>query len=625
MDLESLMQIRVSGASRFEQDSADAPAAISIVTAADIRAHGWRTLADVLRAQRGFNTSYDRLYTYLNVRGMGRVGDNNNRIQLLIDGVRMNDPMYDQAMLGEEGPLDMSLIERIEIVRGPGSAVYGGNAFFAVINVITRDPRQHSLREAAMSLGDNGLARAQATLSHSLQGGGGLLLSASMQHVAGESVPYPEQGLVAQGRDGERGRRLFMQIEQQGWSLGLSHSQRNKAMPNAAYGQAWNQSPSEFTDSTTAIWGKLQRQLTNGGRLDALVYAGHYDYFGDYSVYSGAAVVGSTDKTPASWLGTELTLTHDSSQGHTWLVGTSFEHQVLDPRSQINGIQQSAAPGHINRVALFVTDAWELGPRHTLNLGLRYDHHSVAHNADQIHPRIGLIWRADADTTLKLLGGTSYRHPNYYECCYPSPGVSVQANETETVESLELATEHRLDARTDLSASLYHNRIKHHINLNADSVFVNHPTPITALGLELEGVRRWASGAQARASLSLQQARRDGALPVNSPRSLFKLNLRGPLWHDLRPALETQFVSARKTLAGAEVGSYWLTHLNLAHEGLGKGVSASLGVYNLFDTHYRDPAAPIHHFHTSAGGAATTLDSLVQDGRSLRLNLAWSF
>jgi outer membrane receptor for ferrienterochelin and colicins len=141
LSLEELMKIEIGtvyGASKFEQKVTEAPSSVSIVTADDIRKFGYRTLADILRSVRSFNISYARDYSYAGVRGFGRPGDYNSRILVLIDGHRTNENIYDGAYLGREFMLDIDLINRIEVIRGPGSSLYGNNAFFAVINIITK-------------------------------------------------------------------------------------------------------------------------------------------------------------------------------------------------------------------------------------------------------------------------------------------------------------------------------------------------------------------------------------------------------------------------------------------------------------------------------------------------------
>src|ERR1700722_12865283 len=91
--LEDLMAIKIDtvyGASGFKQKVTEAPASVTIITSEEIRKHGYRTLADILRNVRGFYVSYDRNYSYLGGRGFGFPGQYNNAVTLLIDGHRLN-------------------------------------------------------------------------------------------------------------------------------------------------------------------------------------------------------------------------------------------------------------------------------------------------------------------------------------------------------------------------------------------------------------------------------------------------------------------------------------------------------------------------------------------------------
>ena len=160
LPLEQLMQMQVTTASRYAQTALEAPAAVSVVTAEDIRLFGYRSLAEVLASMRGLYVSYDRAYHYLGTRGFATPGDYNTRVLLLVNGVRLNDNLYDQANIGTDFPIDLDLIERVEFVSGPGSAVYGANAFFGVVNVITRDGHQLPGPQVAVEAGSQGSAKA---------------------------------------------------------------------------------------------------------------------------------------------------------------------------------------------------------------------------------------------------------------------------------------------------------------------------------------------------------------------------------------------------------------------------------------------------------------------------------
>ena len=193
-DLQDLLSIEVvSTASKFPQSIREAPASITVVTAEEIRRFGYRTLAEALKSVRGFYTTYDRNYTYVGMRGFARPGDYNTRILLLVDGHKLNDGIYDMAPVGTDFPIDIALIDRIEVIRGPGSSLYGTNAVFGVINVVTKTGSARKGARAEVlggSLGTGGIA---ASYGQSLGTGLEVLFSGSGYRSTGQSrIHYPE-------------------------------------------------------------------------------------------------------------------------------------------------------------------------------------------------------------------------------------------------------------------------------------------------------------------------------------------------------------------------------------------------------------------------------------------------
>ena len=179
--LEELMEIevpKVYGASKFDQRTTEAPASISLVTADEIKKYGYRTLGDVLQSVQGFHVSYDRNYAFLGTRGVN-LGDFNSRVLLLVNGHRVNNNLTDGAFIDSAFILDVDLIDRVEIIRGAGSVLYGNNAFFGVINVLTRRGSQVNGVEASVEYGEFDTYKARVTLGKSFTNGIDLLLSGS--------------------------------------------------------------------------------------------------------------------------------------------------------------------------------------------------------------------------------------------------------------------------------------------------------------------------------------------------------------------------------------------------------------------------------------------------------------
>lgn len=618
--LEQLMQLEVTTASKYTQRATEAPADVTVITAADIRAYGYRTLHEALRSIRGIHTSYDRNYAYLGVRGFSRAGDYNTRVLLLVDGMRLNDGIFDTAPIDLSFPLDLELIDRIEFVAGPGSAIYGNNAFFGVVNVITRKGLRGGEAGLAASSGEAYTGR----LSYGGRSEDGLdwLLSVSGHDSQGKDLYYPEFDGTARGLDGERSRRLFARLGYGAVSLQAVHAWREKGIPTASFSQAFNDPRSQTQDGYTYL--NLGYSETLGPlNLVANLYHYRYDYTGDY-VYDYPPLTLNRDVARNRAWGGDLRADTEAISGHRLIFGAEFRHDLrrdqsnfdLDPRlSYLDDRREKQSLG------VYLQDEIHLGKAWRLNLGLRHDRSG---DEGSTNPRLGLIWLASRQTTAKLLYGTAFRAPNAYELYYVTDASSQKAPEhldPENIRSLELVLEHRLREDTRLLVAAYHNHIDRLIGLTTDPadgklVYANLGHAL-AKGLELELERHWSGGSRLRASYARQLAEDGdtGLLLPNAPRHLAKLNFSSPLpLYGLSLGLEAQYTSSRRTLKGASLGGYPLLNLTLTAPRLAKGLELSVSVYNLLDRSYADPGSEEH-----------VQDAIPQDGRSWRLRLTHFF
>lgn len=138
ISLEDLLNTKIDTAAKYEQTVMEAAASVAIITSEDIDRFGWLTLSEVLNSLQGFFISNDRNYEYSGVRGFGRPTDYNNRVLVQINGHSINENVYESTPVGTDLSLDLNSVQRIEVVFGPGSALYGTGAMFAVVNVITK-------------------------------------------------------------------------------------------------------------------------------------------------------------------------------------------------------------------------------------------------------------------------------------------------------------------------------------------------------------------------------------------------------------------------------------------------------------------------------------------------------
>ena len=619
--LEDLLNISVTGASKYEQRQTDVAAAVQLITRDQIRSHGWRTLGEALSSLPGFYLTYDRQYQYLGVRGFGTPGDLTTRVLVTINGIRENDSVYDAAAVGNDFPVDLGLVERIEVIPGPGSAVYGQNAMFAVINVVTRNGAGVGGAEVETSYQyPQATLRGRASLGKVLDNGVDLLLSASALGSKGEdlSYDYGAAGVsgVARGLDGERGRQVYARLARDAWSYDLIYGERRKDDPAAAF-QSDPLTRGQYQQDT-----HLLTQVQYQDRLwrDDLQFTGRVfvnSYrFDSRFVYGGGATGNSAaSDTP----GGELRLVLTAWQRHKLMVGMeylSFRRQALYFRDEVSPGLDFDVRRSGDRLGLYLQDEWQLTDRLTATLGARYDTSSPS-GRGETSPRAALVWQASGSSTVKILCGRAFRAPNTFERDY-GDNLSQAANPvlaSEHLDTAELVLDQRFGPDLRMTASAYSWRMKNRIVLGTDPVsglpqYQTGPSS-TADGAELSADKVWSGGTRLRGSVGYQDTRNaDGSRLPNSPRVMAKLNASSPLpVAGLRVAYEVQYYGARNTVPGAAMGGYTLSNLRLIAAGWAPGLELAFGVYNLFDVPYQHPASPNNWQH-----------AFLQDGRSVRLD-----
>lgn len=597
LPLDSLLDMPVNGTSRFVQRRSQAASAVTVITREEILAFGHRTLADVLRNVRGVTVTTDRTYHYLGVRGFLASNDYNTRVLLLVDGDRINDALFDQAFIGGEFPLDLDAVERIEFVPGQGSAVYGANALFGVINVITREAARQSQGQMTVGVGSAGDREWRASL-HQPWGEGGLQLQVSRQVRRGDDFFDPARtGPIAsdgwsRGADTTRRSAVYARLDLGGFTASLTHADRLKGTP-LAVDLVFGDERSRYRDVYSLL--NVERQFDLGGgstRLTARAFAGRYRFDGDY-VLDYPPITINRDIAVARWRGAELRVSHSGFVGHRLVAGAELQ-DVPELRQQNLDLPPQAASyldDHRQswRSALYAEDQWALTADWELHLGLRFDRSQ--HQQDRLSPRAALVWTPSESVAVKLIHGRAFRPPNAFESFYAvdaPAGYSLNpALQQERVRGSELVLDWRPHAHWRLSGSLFANHADRLLLLTYDTVadryrFDNSATLRTQGGeLEAEYAR---DGVHARTSYSW--ARTDGTDAALSfyPGQMLKGSVWWPLRGDWTAAVEAQALSRR-----GEAPGHALLNLTLAgplHPG---GPRLSAGLRNLADRQAFDP------------------------------------
>jgi iron complex outermembrane receptor protein len=593
--LEELVNLEVSSASKFTQKASDAPASITVLTAREFRDYGWRTLADALRSVRGFYVTDDRQYSYVGVRGFGRPLDYNTRLLVLIDGIRVNDNVYDTGYIGRELLLDVDLIDRVEIVRGPGSSVYGSNAFFGVVNVVTKSAAQLKGVEVAASAASHDEIAGRITGAHTGANGLALTLSASGLRDDGQSFDIPSIGRTAAETDRSKVGSVFARLSYDGGALEVLHGDRRKAVPGGQQASLFDDPDNRIRDVETLVSLLWERPI-GGADVSARLTYGDYQYRASYAYGAPDYPVRTLlhDDGEGQWWTAEIKASATLAQRHRVVAGIEYQDNSRQDQSNF-----AAGTVYLDdrrtswRYGLYVQDDYSLLDNLIVSAGLRYD--ALEGGQDSLNPRLGLIYHPDTATALKLLYGTAFRTPNVYESFWSFPGTE-EANlnlKPEKISTLEGVVERVFADTLRVSASVFRYRISDLIQLGVGPGGLNQYQNIAAVratGAGIEAELGAKDALQLRASYSYSHATDgDGNRLTNSPLNLAKLNVSAPLGRHLRGGVEAQYVSGRTTDL-QPIDAYTVVNATLIAIDLAPRLEVSASVYNLFDARYFDPA-----------------------------------
>jgi iron complex outermembrane receptor protein len=418
-----------------------APAIATVITAEEIRNMGARNLLDVLKTVPGLGISTNEWGTLMvEVRGI-RTGAS-EKILVMIDGHSLNRNTNGSAIVyNVAGKIPMENIRQVEVIRGPGSALYGNSAFVATINIITRDAEEIEGLEAKAGGGSFDSFKGNLVGGKSI--GDKLTVSGSLDYAQtdGPRLAVEADTLtvtpfsMAPGKTDSRSRHTdaFLKAAYGGFSF-RGHYQQQKERFFIGLASALTDDSYNALDT---YWGELayDRRLAEKVSTNLKLY---YDYYeqGDRQMaklfpngFAGAFPNGAIGKPMLKnrTLGGEIQVDWDAFEGNHMIAGVAYEAlRQYDVRQEANFDPATFADiGPIQPVAnwnkdvtrrvfaAYLQDEWELPARVNLTAGLRYDRYSDF--GDTVNPRAALVWSFLENADLKLLYGQAFRAPNFQE------------------------------------------------------------------------------------------------------------------------------------------------------------------------------------------------------------------
>ena len=557
---EKLLNTEYIPANSIANQVSNASSAVSIVTAEDIKDYGYRTLGEILASMRGLHVTQDYTYTFVGGRGFP-TNEYAGRIIVLIDGYRADDSLFGQAYLGNDGILDVAIIERVEYIPGGGSAGYGDGALLGAINIITKKGSDIDGTQVVFGFGNHDAHQQRITFGDALDNGANILLYASTFHA---------KGVVDEaGNNDESNKRFLAKYDTENFSFLGAWAKREINQPTYSSGDSL-----VYGDENAFSLLKYHTDLGSDLKFSFSAWYGRYVYSSDYF----APLVYSYDSEDvAQWYGSDIKLIGTWFDNHTLSLGMSYRNDydwhtdATDFDIPLNQLTQFHDRLEARKTySLYLYDDFTFFPSVNFNYGFRYE----KSNNDverMFSPRAAIIYTPLKETTLKISAGITHRQATASE--------QMLSKEPEDAKTVEMVLEHYFENDTKLTASLYQYRINNRISyFYLEDVITN--------GAEIEFEKHWIDGTRFRTSYVWQDAKEaNGKALIQSPKHLGKFNLSVPLFiHKVRAAFEAQYVG--KYLSFAADSDYrdahTLVNVNLLAEDIIEGFEFNMVVHDLF-------------------------------------------
>jgi iron complex outermembrane receptor protein len=542
----------------------------------------------------------------------------------MVDGHRMNDAIYEQAMVGTEFSLDIDLVERVEVVLGPSSSLYGTNAVFAVINVITRDASTFHGLELEADAGSWNTYRGRISYGGRIAGVDAVLSGTFYGSKGQNRLYYPEYDSPATNNgiaahvDDDQFESGFAKLSAHGLRFQAGWGSREKADPTGAWEVTFNDPDSRSTDEHGYLDLRYEHSLGSTTTMMARTYfdsalnRGHYPYDNG----SGSSVLNEDFSRGESW-GMELQTSSKLRDRYRLTTGLEYRN---DFRQQMTNFD--VAPANVDLdydhssfvIAPYIEAELPLLRTLTVTPSVREDYNPRV--GWMLSPRLAINYRPLNQTTIKLMYGEAFRSPNAYELYY-YPGTP--ALKAERDRGWEAGLDQGLTRNIGLKVAVYNNLLNNFIARSSDTddaqPFSNEAHSGSA-GVEVQADGQWESGLRLSAtySNSFIQHDVDHTWLQNSPKNLAKVYASVPLFKRTAYAtLDGQYIGRRLSLMRDVVSPYTVFNASVLMHMPVRGLDLSASLFNALNKTFYDPGAQQH-----------AEQQIQQDGRGFRVKLVWN-
>ena len=623
----------VTIATRRETPVGKAPSIVTVITAEEIKNLGYRTFVEILRIVPGFEIlkTGDFGVTSPTVRGL----TGSEHMRIMINGHFVNNPFGGGAfILFDDFPVEN--IQRIEIIRGPGSAVYGENAFSATINIITKDAKDIDGVRVSSGYGsfdtyEENVVFGRTCGKVNISGMAHYRQTTGFDGIVEEDSLSPAPFSQAPGKvhDGRQEYDLNLRVTYKDIYVEGLYINKNECPfigPQFALNDE-SDLESNYVFVETGYKKTFNEKLTLKPRIYYDQFDNNYffesqpegtmvplgdingDGIPDFITYPDG-IIGNAIATQKI-AGTEIPFDYELFDKNVLTLG--FEYRLINQTNvhfSSNFDTETLAPKDFSESsdfikeatrriwAVYMQDTWEITDTLNLTLGVRHDQYNDF--GGQISPRAGLTWAFMKDASLKLLYGKAFRAPNFAEL-FTDNNPAILGNEDldpEEIKTYEIGLSYRFNKHVTSSINYFYNDINDLIVLNAQESNQNirryeNFGNARVQGIEMETKVDIVKDNYVFMNYSFQHSEDDDGndLPfVAQHKGNFGVNVH--YWKYINTNLST-FVSGSRSREGDDSRSdppaYALLNLSVIGKGFFKTMEVQGTVFNLLDKDYSDP------------------------------------
>ena len=624
LSLEELMQVEVTISTNTRQPRHKAPSVVSVISATDIEKAGAANLVEILETVPGIHIFYN---TFAFRPLISFRGAKANQTLLMVNGSPMKDLYWGFGNYWKGLPV--SMIDRVEIIRGPGSAVYGADAAAGVINVITKTAAGIHHNEVGVRAGSYNSQTAWAQYGGDWNGFD-INFTADIFQTDGHSPLIESDAIKSQSASNSPSEATYgwssqdwrFSMGKDNWDLLFDYSRHNDLEVGLTGGGTLEQTTTAAEDSRLGVELRYSNKgLSEDLTLDSVLRYDHLDYDSGegfmeqppgYQDSSGNTyTAGLINKMAAAErrINWELSSLYSGLEHHelhfglgiTWQdlyeveqqvnFGTGPDGNILPvdgPLVTLSDTSYAFAPEKARtNLYLFLQDVWQMADAINLTLGARLDRYSDFGTA--FNPRIALVWENSPTLTTKLIYGEAYRAPSYQELfADTSFSVHNEGLDPENSSTLELSLAYLIRPNLHLELNLFQLHLEDMIGRDSNMQYQNIGEH-TINGVELEA--RWQLSDRIR--LAGNYSQRDSG--DSSFRALYEperdgyLRFNWRLTHDWFWNLQGNWIGKRVRSSSDSrdtLDGYQLTDTTIRYQGAEWIFSGS--IRNLFDTNARE-------------------------------------